>query len=190
MNPVERSPWFERFAHPLIELPSPEIAKIAQAAARHKVNVVVGVNERRRTGVGQLGSPARGQNTNTLAHFSLRAQGELVYVASCTNYPSPSPTATWWKIKVRAALHCFEAKVFTVVSCSTVSEEFIEAMAATHLHAHELLAGRNSPLSGFLEADGRESIVYADIDLSRCTGHARCTTSPVTTTASTRSTCG
>lgn len=66
MNPVERSPWFERFAHPLIELPSPEIAKIAQAAARHKVNVVVGVNERRRTGVGVLYNTGRHDRRRSL----------------------------------------------------------------------------------------------------------------------------
>jgi aliphatic nitrilase len=80
-------------------------------------------------------------------------------------------------IRVRAAAHCFEGKLFTVVSCSTVSPEIVEAMSATHPQARELLARRNSAFSGILGPDGRvigeplideEGIVYADIDLSRC----------------------
>src|SRR6218665_1015952 len=93
-NPVEGSAWFEKLARSAIEIPGPEIAKIAQAAARHRINVVVGVNERNRklvptwaekltwapgdasalrvhdTSIGPLGSLACGENTNTLARFS------------------------------------------------------------------------------------------------------------------------
>ena len=53
-NPVEGSPWFEKLARSAIEIPGPEIAKIAAAARRHKINVVVGVNERNRHGIGTL----------------------------------------------------------------------------------------------------------------------------------------
>ncbi|MHA6823493.1 carbon-nitrogen hydrolase family protein [Ralstonia pseudosolanacearum] len=226
MNPVEGSPWFEKLARSAIELPGPEIAKIAQAAARHRINVVIGVNERSRygigtlyntivtiaddgrilgrhrklvptwaekltwapgdasalrvhdTSIGPLGALACGENTNTLARFALLAQGELVHVASYISLPVAPPDYDMAEaIKVRAAAHCFEGKVFTVVSCSTVSEEIIEAMAATHPQSRELLARRNSAFSGILGPDGRvigqplidqEGIVYADIDLSRC----------------------
>lgn len=226
MNPIEASPWFEKLARSAIELPGPEIAKIAQAAARHRINVVVGVNERNRhgigtlyntlvtiaddgriigrhrklvptwaekltwapgdasglrvhdTSVGPLGALACGENTNTLARFSLLAQGELVHVASYIALPvAPADYDMAEAIRVRAAAHCFEGKVFTVVSCSTVSEEIIEAMAATQPNARELLSRRNSAFSGVLGPDGRvigeplideEGIVYADIDLSRC----------------------
>lgn len=226
MNPIEASPWFEKLARSAIELPGPEIAKIAQAAARHRINVVVGVNERNRhgigtlyntlvtiaddgriigrhrklvptwaekltwapgdasgmrvhdTSVGPLGALACGENTNTLARFSLLAQGELVHVASYIALPvAPADYDMAEAIRVRAAAHCFEGKVFTVVSCSTVSEEIIEAMAAVQPNARELLERRNSAFSGVLGPDGRvigeplideEGIVYADIDLSRC----------------------
>ncbi|MGA3890019.1 carbon-nitrogen hydrolase family protein [Ralstonia nicotianae] len=226
MNPVEGSPWFEKLARSAIELPGPEIAKIAQAAARHRINVVIGVNERSRygigtlyntivtiaddgrilgrhrklvptwaekltwapgdasalrvhdTSIGPLGALACGENTNTLARFALLAQGELVHVASYISLPVAPPDYDMAEaIKVRAAAHCFEGKVFTVVSCSTVSEEIIEAMAATHPQSRALLARRNSAFSGILGPDGRvigqplidqEGIVYADIDLSRC----------------------
>lgn len=226
MNPVQGSPWFERLVRSAVEIPGPEIAKIAQAAARHQVNVVVGVNERSRygigtiyntvvtiaddgrilgrhrklvptwaekltwtpgdasglkvheTSIGPLGALACGENTNTLARFALLAQGELVHVANYIALPvAPADYDMAEAIKVRASAHSFEGKVFTVVSCSTVSQDIIEALAAEHPSSRELLARRNSAFSGILGPDGRvigapliddEGIVYADIDLSRC----------------------
>ncbi|MBB4225894.1 carbon-nitrogen hydrolase family protein [Variovorax guangxiensis] len=225
-NPIQGSPWFEKLARSAIEIPGPEITKIAQAAARRSVNVVVGVNERSRFGVGTiyntlvtiaddgrivgrhrklvptwaekltwapgdasalrvhqtsigpLGSLACGENTNTLARFALLAQGELVHVASYISLPVAPPDYDMAEaIKVRAAAHSFEGKVFTLVSCSTVSEEIISALEADFPNARELLTRRNSAFSGVLGPDGRvigqplidgEGIVYADIDLSRC----------------------
>ncbi|CAM3357565.1 carbon-nitrogen hydrolase family protein [Paracidovorax anthurii] len=225
-NPIDASPWFERLARSAIEIPGPEIAKIAQAAARHKTHVVIGVNERSRhgigtiyntvvtiaddgrilgrhrklvptwaekltwapgdasalrvhpTSIGPLGALACGENTNTLARFALLAQGELVHVASYISLPVAPPDYDMAEaIKVRAAAHCFEGKLFTVVSCSTVSEEIIAAMEPLNPRARELLTRRNSAFSGFLGPDGRvigqpliddEGITYADIDLGRC----------------------
>ena len=43
MNPVEASPWFEKLCRSAIELPGPEIRRIAQAARQHHVHVVMGV---------------------------------------------------------------------------------------------------------------------------------------------------
>ncbi len=225
-NPIDGSPWFERLARSAIEIPGPEIAKIAQAAARHKTHVVIGVNERsrhgigtiyntlvtigddgrilgrhrklvptwaekltwapgdasalrvHRTSIGPLGSLACGENTNTLARFALLSQGELVHVASYISLPVAPPDYDMAEaIKVRAAAHCFEGKLFTVVSCSTVSEEIITAMEPLNPKARELLTRKNSAFSGFLGPDGRvigqpliddEGIAYADIDLGRC----------------------
>ncbi|WP_234188174.1 carbon-nitrogen hydrolase family protein [Shinella sp. NM-101] len=226
MNPVEGSPWFEKLVRSAVHVPGPEIAKIAEAAARHRINVVIGVNERSRNGIGTiyntlvtiaddgrilgrhrklvptwaekltwapgdasalkvhdtsigpLGALACGENTNTLARFSLLAQGELVHVASYIALPvAPADYDMAEAIKVRAAAHCFEGKVFTIVSCSTVSQEIVEAMSASHPQARDLLARRNSAFSGILGPDGRvigepliddEGIVYAEIDLARC----------------------
>ena len=226
MNPIEGSSWFEKLMYSAIEVPGPEIDKIAEAAARHRINVVIGVNERvhhsigtlyntlvtiaddgrilgrhrklvptwaekltwapgdasalrvHHTSCGPLGALACGENTNTLARFSLLAQGELVHVASYIALPvGPADYDMAEAIKVRAAAHCFEGKVFTIVSCSTISKEIIDSMATTHPRSRELLARRNSAFSGVLGPDGRvigeplideEGIVYADIDLSRC----------------------
>src|SRR6218665_232786 len=267
-NPVEGSAWFEKLARSAIEIPGPEIAKIAQAAARHRINVVVGVNERNRhgigtiyntlvtiaedgrilgrhrklvptwaekltwapahasapplpayntlvtiaedgrirgrhrklvptwaekltwapgdasalrvhdTSIGPLGSLACGENTNTPPPFSLIAQGELVHVASYISLPVAPPDYDMAEaIKVRAAAHSFEGKLFTIVSCSTISEEIIAALEGDFPKARELLLRKNSAFSAVLGPDGRvigqplideEGIVYADIDLSRC----------------------
>ncbi len=226
MNPIEGSPWFEKLCRSAIEVPGPETRQIAEAAACHGVNVVIGVNERKRNGigtiyntlltiahdgrilgrhrklvptwaekltwapgdasalrvhdttVGPLGSLACGENTNTLARFSLLSQGELVHVASYISLPvAPADYDMAEAIRLRAAAHSFEGKVFTVVSCSTISPQIIEAMSASHPQARAMLARRNSAFSGILGPDGRvigspliddEGIVYAEIDLSAC----------------------
>ncbi|MGF6645946.1 MULTISPECIES: carbon-nitrogen hydrolase family protein [Paraburkholderia] len=226
MSPVEGSPWFEKLCRSAIEIPGPEIRRIAGAAKANHINVVIGVNERSRMGIGTLyntlvtindegrilgrhrklvptwaekltwangdasalrvhdtsigplGSLACGENTNTLARFSLLAQGELVHVASYISLPVAPPDYDMVEaIRLRAAAHCFEGKVFTVVSCSTISPEIIQTIGASHPQARDLLARRNSAFSGILGPDGRvigepliddEGIVYADIDLSRC----------------------
>ncbi len=130
------------------------------------------------TAIGPLGGLACGENTNTLARFSLLAQGELVHVASYIALPVAPPDYDMAEaIKVRAAAHCFEGKLFTIVSCSTVSEEIIAAMETLVSDARARLERRNSAFSGILGPDGRvvgtpliddEGIVYAEIDLSRC----------------------
>jgi len=225
-TPVQGSRWFEKLVRSAIEIPGPEIAKIAAACARHKVNVVVGVNERspcgvatlfntlvtindegrilgrhrklvptwaekltwaagdasalrvHATSVGPLGALACGENTNTLARFALLAQGELLHVASYIALPVAPPDYDMAEaIKVRAAAHCFEGKLFTVVACSTISESIISTLEADYPEARQQLARKNSAFSGILGPDGRvigqplideEGMVYADIDLAHC----------------------
>jgi aliphatic nitrilase len=73
--------------------------------------------------------------------------------------------------------HSFEGKLFTIVSCSTVSEEIIAAMEEVVPDARARLQRKSSAFSGVIGPDGRvvgesliddEGIVYADIDLGRC----------------------
>ncbi|HTF78866.1 MAG TPA: nitrilase-related carbon-nitrogen hydrolase, partial [Bradyrhizobium sp.] len=80
-------------------------------------------------------------------------------------------------IKLRAIAHSFEGKLFTIVSCSTVSEEIIAAMEGVVPDARARLQRESSAFSGVIGPDGRvvgesliddEGIVYADIDLGRC----------------------
>jgi nitrilase len=130
------------------------------------------------TEIGRLGGLACGENTNTLARFALLGQGELVHVASYISLPVAPPDYDMAEaIKLRAIAHSFEGKIFTVVSCSTVSEEIIAAMETVVPDARARLQRKSSAFSGIIGPDGRvvgepliddEGIVYADIDLDRC----------------------
>jgi len=130
------------------------------------------------TEIGRLGGLACGENTNTLARFALLGQGELVHVASYISLPVAPPDYDMAEaIKLRAIAHSFEGKIFTIVSCSTVSEEIIAAMETVVPDARARLQRKSSAFSGIIGPDGRvvgapliddEGIVYADIDLERC----------------------
>ena len=130
------------------------------------------------TAIGPLGGLACGENTNTLARFALLAQGELVHVASYIALPVAPPDYDMAQaIQLRAAAHSFEGKLFTVVACSTISEEIIAEMEKLVPNARARLERKSSAFSGVIGPDGRvvgqpliddEGIVYADIDLGRC----------------------
>ncbi|MCC8957350.1 carbon-nitrogen hydrolase family protein [Bradyrhizobium sp. Pear77] len=130
------------------------------------------------TELGPLGGLACGENTNTLARFSLLAQGELIHVASYISLPVAPPDYDMAEaIKLRAIAHSFEGKLFTIVSCSTVSAEIIRQMEAVSPDARSKLDRKSSAFTGVIGPDGRvigdpliddEGIVYADIDLGRC----------------------
>lgn len=130
------------------------------------------------TEIGPLGGLACGENTNTLARFTLLAQGELVHTASYISLPvAPKDYDMAEAIKLRGMSHSFEGKVFTIIATSTVSDEIITAMEEVRPDARELLERKSSAYSGILGPDGRElvpglvddeGIVYGEIDLSRC----------------------
>ncbi|WP_309111130.1 carbon-nitrogen hydrolase family protein [Saccharothrix sp.] len=130
------------------------------------------------TPVGPLGVLACGENTNTLARFALLAQGELVHVANYIALPvAPKDYDMAEAIAIRTAAHAFEGKVFSVVSCSTISPTIVDTVAGDDPVARELLARPRSALSGIFGPDGRpvvepliddEGIVYGEVDLARC----------------------
>jgi len=226
ISPVEGSEWFQRLYENSIEVTGPEVQRLLDAAKKHSINVVIGINERdpirigtlfntnliissqgallgchRKlvptwaeklvwsggdgsslavydTSVGPLGTLACGENTNPLARFALLSQGELIHVANYISLPvAPKDYNMAEAIKLRGSAHSFEGKVFTVVSCSTISEEIINTMERATSNARELLSRGNSAFSGILGPDGNtvgdvliddEGIVYADIDLNLC----------------------
>lgn len=130
------------------------------------------------TEIGPLGGLACGENTNTLARFSLLAQGELVHAASYISLPVAPPDYDMAEaIKLRGQSHSFEGKVFTVISTSTISDEIISEMEKVRPDARAMLERKSSAFSGIIGPDGRvvgdgliddEGIVYAEIDLARC----------------------
>lgn len=130
------------------------------------------------TEVGPIGTLACGENTNTLARFTLLAQGELIHIANYISLPVAPPDYNMAEaIKIRAAAHSFEGKLFTIVSCSTISKEIMEALKEDVPNVEELLTKKNSAFSGFIGPNGavigeplidEEGIVYAEIDLEKC----------------------
>lgn len=130
------------------------------------------------TEIGPIGTLACGENTNTLARFTLLSQGELIHIANYISLPVAPPDYNMAEaIKIRAAAHSFEGKLFTIVSCSTITPEIIEAMKVDVPNAEELLTRKNSAFSGIIGPNGavvgeplidEEGIVYADIDLNLC----------------------
>ncbi len=131
-----------------------------------------------KTKVGPIGTLACGENTNTLARFSLLAQGELVHIANYISLPVAPPDYDMAEaIKIRAAAHSFEGKLFTIVSCSTISKEIMDAMRNDVPNIDEILTRKHSAFSGIIGPNGAnvtepliddEGIVYADIDLAKC----------------------
>ena len=130
------------------------------------------------TPVGPLGTLACGENTNTLARFALLSAGELVHVANYIALPvAPANYNMAEAIRIRATAHSFEGKLFTVVACSTVSEEIIAAMSVDRPGNRALLERKHSAWSGVIGPHGNlvsepliddEGIVYAEIDLNDC----------------------
>ena len=130
------------------------------------------------TEIGVLGTLACGENTNPLARFTLMAQGEQVHVANYIGLPTaPSDYNMAEAIKLRGMTHSFEGKIFTIISCSAVSEEIIQEMERFVPNARELLTRESGAFSGVIGPDGNlvgegliddEGIVYAEIDLNRC----------------------
>ncbi|MFI5615095.1 carbon-nitrogen hydrolase family protein [Amycolatopsis sp. NPDC051903] len=128
--------------------------------------------------VGPLGALACGENTNTLARFSLLAQGELVHVASYISLPvAPADYDMAQAIAVRSAAHAFEGKLFSIVACSTITDEMVEIAAGDDAAIAKQMRRPHSALSGIFGPDGNpvgeplideEGIVYAEIDLARC----------------------
>lgn len=128
--------------------------------------------------VGNIGTLACGENTNTLARFTLLAQDENVHIANYISLPVAPPDYDMADaIKIRAAAHSFEGKLFTLVSCSTIGADAVKMLETDCPNAAELLSREHAAFSGIIGPTGvpiseplidSEGIVYGDIDLSKC----------------------
>ncbi|MFC3608575.1 carbon-nitrogen hydrolase family protein [Stutzerimonas tarimensis] len=135
------------------------------------------------TEIGRIGALICGENTNPLARYALIAQGEQLHIST---YPPAWPTrdprdATNYNlaeaIRIRAAAHSFEAKVFNVVVSGCLTDEIIEQVAGGDPSVHELLQATPRGVSMVLDPagnriggtdDNEETIAYVDIDLNAC----------------------
>jgi nitrilase/aliphatic nitrilase len=128
----------------------------------------------------QLGALICGENTHTLARFTLLAQGERLHVAS---YPPSWPFDARDNgsdydlaeaIRLRSAAHAFEGKVFNVVAATALDEEAVAAVAGEDARVRKLLTA-NPTASMVVDPHGRaiagpqlggEGILYAELNLA------------------------
>lgn len=138
------------------------------------------VNE---TSIGKIGALICGENTNTLARYSLLSQGEQIHIST---YPPCWPTmrksniAGGYNMKevihIRAASHAFEAKVFNIASSSVLDEDAINQVAGDNEELRAFLQNACPAASMIVGPDGEyasepivgvEGIVYADVDINK-----------------------
>ena len=134
------------------------------------------------TPLGRIGVLICGENTNTLARFSLLAQGEQVHIAT---YPSlwpfnrprsSQPYDLTQAIVTRAAAHSFEGKLFTVVASGVLDEVGREDLSRDNEEIRAVLETAPAPTSLVVGPSGTpvgeplvggEGIVYAEVDISQ-----------------------
>lgn len=128
------------------------------------------------TPLGRVGMLICGENGNPLARFAVMAQGEQVHIA---NYPPLWPNGGDYSlldaIRVRAEAHSIEAKVFTIVSSSFITDDVKDLIADGDKRLREIMdkcprtasmvIGPNGEQLGEVKRD-EEGIVYADISLA------------------------
>jgi len=130
------------------------------------------------TPLGRIGMLICGENGNPLTRYSLMAQGEQLHIA---NYPSLWPNGGSYSlpdaIRIRAAAHCIEGKLFTMVSSSFLTDDVRDLIAGGDKKIREIMDGCPRTESLIIGPNGEpkgkvlrdeEGIVYADIDLADC----------------------
>lgn len=127
-----------------------------------------------------LGALLCGENTNTLARYTLLAQGERLHIAT---YPPSWPFdarsgGTEYDledaIRLRSAAHSFEGKVFTVVAATALDDEAVATVAAGDARIEKMLTGHptaslvvgphGETIAGPLV--GTEGVLLAEVDLA------------------------
>jgi nitrilase len=129
----------------------------------------------------RLGTLICGENTNTLARFTLLAQGERLHIAT---YPPAWPFDGRSEeygydlaefIRLRSAAHAFEGKVFVVVAATTLDETAVRAVARGDARIEKALTAA-PPAAMVIGPDGQvvagpmtepEGILHAEVDLQK-----------------------
>lgn len=130
------------------------------------------------TEIGRIGALICGENSNTLARYSMVAQGEQVHISI---YPPCWPTARaksnyYDCLRVRTCAHAFEAKVFNICCSAAIDADAIEQMSCGDPEvkawledqgfATTMIVGPNGqPISDILK-DNADGIIYADCDIA------------------------
>ena len=135
------------------------------------------------TRIGRIGSLICGENNNTLARFSLIAQGEQIHTASFPSvWPFRNPLGQQKAYdlreanRIRVSAHCLEGKVFSIVSSSYLDEASLTILADGDETAMALLMATPRASSFIVGPEGdviaessveEETIIYGELDLIR-----------------------
>ncbi len=134
------------------------------------------------TALGRIGMLICGENANPLARYTLMAQGEQVHISS---YPSVAPARNidgsggydiQDGIRIRAASHSFEAKVFNIVASApfdATARKFLEFLGDDKLALLDngsptvsmIIDPTGKPVSEIFEKD--EGLCIGEIDLGK-----------------------
>lgn len=133
------------------------------------------------TSIGRIGGLICGENNNPLARYVLMSEAEEIH---CSCYPAiwpfhnplaGKPYNLKDAIRFRAAAHSFEAKVFTVVAASVLTEETISIVSdgdsqisdimRSSPRAHSMIVGPGGDLIADCPPES-EALVLAQINLS------------------------
>jgi len=142
----------------------------------------------RDTDIGRVGMLICGENTNPLARFSLMAQGEQLHIST---YPALSIVAANGAfpaydldqaIRIRAAAHSFEAKVFNIVVSAFYdksAEDYMKSLGPevarridTNTRGISMVVGPAGSIVSETLCES-EGFVYAEIDLAEAVEHKR-----------------
>ena len=126
------------------------------------------------TRYGELGGLLCGENTNSLAKFTLLAQGEKIHTAHWPAYPTKYNKMGLDGVDLRVRYHAYEGKVFVISSSAVFGQHSIEKLCTTEESRN--LAIEGGAVSGIVDPHGKyiggplqdeEGIVYADVDLEQ-----------------------
>lgn len=133
------------------------------------------------TAIGRVGMLICGENSNPLARYSMIAQGEQIHIST---YPAMAPMRPVaaaggydleQAIKIRAAAHSFEGKVFNIVSSTCYDATMRRALEPLGAEVLDLLDNTPKSVSMILDPAcnvvsntlcGEEGLCIAEIDLS------------------------
>ncbi|MGX1353247.1 nitrilase [Bradyrhizobium elkanii] len=132
---------------------------------------------------GRIGGLICGENTNPLARFALMAQGEQVHISSWPPmWPTRRPAGggnfdNVAANRIRASAHCFEAKVFGIVTAGYMDQAMRAFLIERDRTIADVIDQTPRAASFFVDPTGsvfgdglqdQEGIAYAEIDLNRC----------------------
>lgn len=134
------------------------------------------------TDIGKLGMLICGENSNPLARYTMIAQGEQIHISTYPPVATMRPAADLaggydleQAIRIRAAAHSFEGKVFNIVASTYYDDTLRDALADLGPEIVDLVERAPKSVSMILDPSGNvmgetlcadEGLCVAEIDLS------------------------